>query len=70
MSERYVKTKALDSNEIDKITKYYKSFVCYFVGFIEYDNENLDVYCNIPSNHRHHTLNSFNTTESDTYNEY
>jgi NAD+--asparagine ADP-ribosyltransferase len=68
--ERYMKTKDLDNNELDKINKYYKSLVCYYVEFIEYDNEKLYVYCNIPLKHRHHTLKSFNNTESDKYNEY
>jgi hypothetical protein len=65
-----MKNKDLDSNEIDKINNYYKSLVCYYVGFIEYDNEKQNVYCNIPLKHRHHTLNSFNNKESDKYNDY
>ena len=69
-SDRYMKTKDLVSNAIDKINNYYKSLFCYYVGFIEYDNEKLYVYCNIPLKHRHHTLKSFNNIESDKYNEY
>jgi hypothetical protein len=68
--ERYNKIINLDNNEIDKINKYYTSLFMYYVGFIEYENEKLYVYCNIPLNHRHHTLKRFNTTESDKYNEY
>ena len=69
MRERYLKTKDLDNNEIEKIAVYYKSLFCYYVGFIEYENDKLDVYCNIPLKHRHHTLKSFNNTDSDD-NEY
>jgi hypothetical protein len=68
--ERYNKIINLDSNEIDKTNKYYTSLFIYYVGFIEYENEKLDVYCNIPLKHRHHTLKSFNTIESDKYHEY